>query len=384
MEIFIPHKTVSLIRSSYSKATAFVSFNLLLIINLVVSGMMITKSRGESTGTVGGIYVFGDSLVDVGNNNYLPLSLLRANLPYNGIDYQDKKPTGRFSNGRNAADFIAEKLELPTAPPYLRRRDNELYLKGVSFASGGAGILNTTNENLIKQTIPMPLQVNQFGRVREGLLKQMGDAGVQEHLSKSLFPIVFGSNDILRYFSEGSEQSKEYLPQQYVDLMVSTLKQLLKGIHGLGARKFLVVAIPPLGCAPKQRLKSKTDACDEEVNNWSKKYNDELTRMLPSLQLELGAFHYTYFDTYGVLLELIQNAAAYGFNNTKGACCGAGRLRAELPCTPLAVFCLNRSAHIFWDIFHPTEAAAHAAIDILFRGSGNYVFPMTIQQLIAL
>jgi phospholipase/lecithinase/hemolysin len=54
------------------------------------------------------IYVFGDSLVDVGNNNYLSLSLVKATLPHYGIDFPTKKPTGRFSNGKNAADLIGK------------------------------------------------------------------------------------------------------------------------------------------------------------------------------------------------------------------------------------------------------------------------------------
>lgn len=60
--------------------------------------------------SVPAIYVFGDSLVDVGNNKHLPLSLLRADLPHNGVDYPGGKPTGRFSNGKNSADFLGNSL----------------------------------------------------------------------------------------------------------------------------------------------------------------------------------------------------------------------------------------------------------------------------------
>ena len=51
------------------------------------------------------IFVFGDSLVDNGNNNRLN-SLARSNyLPY-GIDFDGGQPTGRFSNGKTIVDFI--------------------------------------------------------------------------------------------------------------------------------------------------------------------------------------------------------------------------------------------------------------------------------------
>ncbi|ONI13340.1 LOW QUALITY PROTEIN: hypothetical protein PRUPE_4G216400 [Prunus persica] len=45
--------------------------------------------------------MFDNSLVDVGNNNYL-----KANFPHNGVDLPNKKATGRFGNGKNAADFL--------------------------------------------------------------------------------------------------------------------------------------------------------------------------------------------------------------------------------------------------------------------------------------
>ncbi|KAL3655301.1 hypothetical protein CASFOL_001087 [Castilleja foliolosa] len=43
-------------------------------------------------------FIFGDSLSDVGNNNYLSKSLARASLPWYGIDFGDGLPNGRFSN----------------------------------------------------------------------------------------------------------------------------------------------------------------------------------------------------------------------------------------------------------------------------------------------
>ncbi|EYU27351.1 hypothetical protein ABFS82_13G167500 [Erythranthe guttata] len=339
-------------------------------------------SKADQT-VVPAMYVFGDSLVDVGNNNYLPLSVIKADFPYNGIDFPGHKPTGRFSNGKNAADIIAEKLGVTTPPPYLSKPNN-VFLKGVSFASGGAGIFNTTGESLIKHTIPMAHQVGHFSSVRQILVKAMGSSNaVQEHFSKSFFPIVIGSNDIINYFTTGSDLSEKNSPQQHVTLMVSTLKELLKGIYGLGGRKFLVIGVAPIGCAPKQRYKNTTNECNNQVNYWSKKYNEELTQMLPALKSELKDFHYTYFDVYRVFVNFIESPAAYGFSETKAACCGLGRLRAKIPCTPLSQYCSNRSAHLFWDIYHPTEAAARIFIDMLFAGSPDYVSPITLKQLIA-
>ena len=51
------------------------------------------------------IFIFGDSTVDPGNNDYVK-TLFRSNfLPY-GIDFPNHTPTGRFTNGRLPTDFI--------------------------------------------------------------------------------------------------------------------------------------------------------------------------------------------------------------------------------------------------------------------------------------
>lgn len=64
--------------------------------------------------------------------------------------------------------------------------------------------------------------------VHDQLANKLGPDEAQAHVSKSLFVVVIGSNDLFSYFSKSSKVSSEYTPQQYVELMVSTLKGLLK------------------------------------------------------------------------------------------------------------------------------------------------------------
>jgi hypothetical protein len=51
------------------------------------------------------ILVFGDSSVDPGNNNILQTTM-KGNFPPYGKDFFNARPTGRFSDGRLATDFI--------------------------------------------------------------------------------------------------------------------------------------------------------------------------------------------------------------------------------------------------------------------------------------
>ncbi|CAI9295266.1 unnamed protein product [Lactuca saligna] len=350
-----------------------------LVCFLVFIGLRISVCKAQAAAPA--VYMFGDSLVDVGNNNHLPLSIAKADFPHNGIDFVDGKPTGRFSNGMNAADFLAKKMGLPTSPPYLSLiGDATLPITGVSFASGGCGVLNSTGEKF-KQSISFAQQVEYFSLVNDHLVRRLGPSGAQVHLSKSLFAIVIGSNDLFAYFKTSSTVSIKYTPQQYLDLMVSTFKGLLKMLYELGARKVLVTGVGAIGCSPIQRKQNKTGGCNVGLNYWSVKYNDGLKTMLQEMKSELG-MNYAYFDIYNVMVNLFQEPETYGFTEIKKACCGFGNLNADVPCIPLSSYCLNRRSHVFWDLYHPTEAVSSMFTDILYSGSQQYMIPMNVEQLL--
>lgn len=132
-------------------------------------------------------FVFGDSLVEAGNNNYI-VTLSKADYPPNGIDFG--KPTGRYTNGRTIIDIIGTQagtilffflslalnplITLLTesnastgqnlgfkgfTPPYLAPTTaGPVILKGANYASGGGGILNETGKIFVRT----PLFFTQF------------------------------------------------------------------------------------------------------------------------------------------------------------------------------------------------------------------------------
>lgn len=75
-----------------------------LVALALVVAMGITLAPGVEAARA--FFIFGDSLVDNGNNNYLATTA-RADSPPYGIDYPTHRPTGRFSNGLNIPDFIS-------------------------------------------------------------------------------------------------------------------------------------------------------------------------------------------------------------------------------------------------------------------------------------
>ncbi|KFK27114.1 hypothetical protein AALP_AA8G336400 [Arabis alpina] len=341
--------------------------------------------------SIPGLYVFGDSLVDAGNNNHLAISLAKANYPRNGVDFPGGKPTGRFCNGKNAADAIAEKFGLPLPPPYLslkgllkKKKRESASVTGVNFASGGAGIFNGSDETF-KQSIPLSHQVNHWLSIHEEITTQLRPSEAQTHLSKSLFFVVIGSNDLFDYFGSSKLRQKNN-PQQYTQSMADKLKEQLKRVHDTGARRFLVLGVAQIGCTPGNRQKNSTiHECDKEANMWCSLYNEALVKMLQQLKQELqSSMTYTYFDNFKSIHDIISNPARYGFDDVTSACCGRGDLNADFPCFPTSKLCLDRTKYLFWDRYgHPTETAARTIVDLMLTDESQYSSPLTLTQLVS-
>lgn len=76
---------------------------LLLISSSYITSLAQQEARQQNE-LVPAMFIFGDSLIDNGNNNNLP-SLAKANyFPY-GIDFSGG-PSGRFSNGYTIVDEL--------------------------------------------------------------------------------------------------------------------------------------------------------------------------------------------------------------------------------------------------------------------------------------
>jgi hypothetical protein len=73
----------------------------------------------------------------------------------------------------------------------------------------------------------------------------------------------------------------------------------------------------------------------------------------------------------------------YTFTVLDTACCGGGQFGAEYGCNFSAPLCPNRSNHLFWDDYHPTEALSQLAAKIIFGDPSRlYVHPINVQQLV--
>lgn len=73
-----------------------------------------------------------------------------------------------------------------------------------------------------------------------------------------------------------------------------------------------------------------------------------------------------------------------GFTNANSACCYvAGRFGGLIPCGPTSKVCADRSKFVFWDPYHPTDAANSFIAKRLLDGDSSNIWPMNIRQLIS-
>ncbi|CAM8995971.1 unnamed protein product [Rhodiola kirilowii] len=350
-------------------------FTFLFLISLVLK-----RSNAEVALPV---FVFGDSTADVGTNDFLPECQARADVLYNGIDYPSQVPTGRYSNGYNTIDFIAMLMGHQESPlPFLNLSTqvganfSAEILQGVNFASGGSGILFDTGKQFV-QVIPFSQQIDQFTTVYSNISEALGSEAAGDFVKKSIFLFSIGSNDILEYYQFNSSMNYH----TFLIKLVNEYKTYLKKLIDIGARKLGIMSVSVIGCVPRARALNITGGCIDIVNSFAQVFFELLGSMLGELSLECQGLIYSLGDIYKMTDFVLKNPIGFGFTEIKSACCGNGTFNGEAPCNVSAYVCSNRNEHLFWDRFHPSQAAANLTALTLYDGSTIFVSPINFRQL---
>ncbi|OWM65293.1 GDSL esterase/lipase At1g74460-like [Punica granatum] len=317
-------------------------------------------------------FIFGDSLSDVGNNQYLSKSLAKANLPWYGIDFGSGVPNGRFCNGRTVADIIGDTMGLPRPPALLDPSLNEdtILENGVNFASGGGGILNETATYFI-QRFSLYRQIELFIGTQELIREKLGAKAADKFFQESLYVVALGSNDFINNFlMPVSGDSWTYSDDSFVTYLVQTLQAQITLLHSLGARQLLVFGLGPMGCIPLQRVLSTNGECRDRANKLALSFNQVASQMVDDLTSSLPNASFRFGDAYNVVDDLIKNPSKYGFTNSDSPCCSFGRIRPALTCIPASRLCKDRSKYVFWDEYHPSDSANQLIANEMIRKMG--------------
>ncbi|KAI7741172.1 hypothetical protein M8C21_019351 [Ambrosia artemisiifolia] len=310
-----------------------------------------------------GVFVFGDSIFDAGNNNYInTTSLDQSNFPPYGQTYFGF-PTGRFSDGRIIPDFICEHASLPLIPPYLDPMSHAFFHIGANFASAGAGALLQTFQGSV---ISLQTQLRYHKRVEKVLRKMYGNTKANTILSKAVYLFSIGSNDYTSPYliTNSTHFNSSYSNAHLVRIVIGNLTTAIKDLHHRGARKFGFLNLGPLGCSPGLRIilnpSNDSGGCVQSASLLATMHNKALAKSLKILAKQLHGFRYSLYDFHHNLNQRLKHPSRYGYKQGKTACCGTGRFRGTFSCggkRPVKEYwvCENPKEYVFWDSYHLTE-----------------------------
>ncbi|CAL5074788.1 unnamed protein product [Urochloa decumbens] len=339
---------------------------------LAISIAMQLLLRGASADSrVPAVIVFGDSTADTGNNNFIQ-TLLRGNYTPYGRDFAGGVATGRFSNGRLAADFVSQALGLPpTVPAYLDPGHSIHRLaSGVSFASAGSGLDDITAQ--IFSAVTLTQQIQHFKEYKEKLGRAMGDAAASHAIARSLYILSAGGSDLLGNYLLFPIRRYHFTLPEYEAYLAGAAEAAVRAIYGLGARRVRLPGLPPLGCLPLQRAvnPARPGDCNTRHNMVARSFNRRLRAMAWRLNRELPGAQVLYVNQYRLVADMVARPWVYGFENSVRGCCGTGYVETGVLCSlDNALTCEDADKYVFFDAIHPSERAYKIIADAIVHAA---------------
>ncbi|RVW86623.1 GDSL esterase/lipase [Vitis vinifera] len=325
-------------------------FIYLLASFLLPCSCITTSSPTDRGDQIKGMFVFGSSLVDTGNNNFLQTTTRADFLPY-GID---------FPGGPSVDSPMARTLLTHWRPPSPSFHSS-------FFQSCNKGSCNSTWGRLC------------FWRLWHTRYHWLLFGS--ESLSSYLFVVGVGGNDItFNYFLHAINRNISL--QAFTITMTTLLSAQLKKLHSLGGRKFALMSVNPLGYTPMAiQLPSKVYA--NRLNQAARLFNFRLKSLVDEMEAEMPGSQLVLVNTYQIINTIIKNPKAKGFKDTTSPCCEVkSSVSSSILCKRGGEACGNRSSYVFFDGLHPTEAVnAIIASRAYHSNDSDLVYPTNIKHL---
>ncbi len=301
----------------------------------VAAASLLCTSLSEAAPYTG-VYVFGDSLSDVGR-----VSALTGGFPGPAFGYAP----GRFSNGAVAVEALT--LALTGAPLTLAN----------DYAYGGArtGISPFPNTPATPSNPNPPLSDNNSDLLNgTGLLAQtamfQADLGSRRADPNALYVVWAGANDFSQpqvlLNADGTQWSR----------VIGNIETAIGNLAANGAQHFFVPNLPNLGLSPRA-LAAGTQAA-AVTSFYTGQFDLGLAQALTGFDAARADLDITLFDVFGFMNSFVAqvqaNGSYHGISDVTSIC------QTAPGCDP---------AHaLFWDDQHPT-AAAHLELGNAFAAA---------------
>lgn len=273
-----------------------------------------------------GLFVFGDSLSDSGNNAALIGSAPGQVITGNAYVPSQPYALGAYTNGRTWVNSFAAGLGLPaSAAPSL--------LGGGNFAYGGA---KTTVDGSTGNFPPSAnTQLTGTGNIAQPYL-QGYLTGLAAVPATALYVIAIGGNDVRDLsvaVATGAQPPTAIAGAAAA--YAAAVGSMVDALQAKGAQRIVVWDAPNVGKTPAALAGGA--AFSGLATNIAGAFNSALFA-----RMSVEPSSVSVFDVFGITNTIIANPGAFGLTNVTDAC-------GALPgCNP--------SQYLFWDGIHPTSA----------------------------
>ena len=298
---------------------------------VVALSLALTGSLAQA-GPYSAMYVFGDSLSDVGNDALISGTAI----PLKPV-FTDGTSTGRFTNGQNYIDGLAGYLGLSVAPSLAG---------GTNYAYGGARV-NGITPDLV------PLGGKSFSQQIGTYVTSLSAAADPN----ALYVLWIGSNDI----SDGIRARIGGDPTAIGTAVGTTLNAIggaITTLSGLGARHFLVPNLPNLSLTPGIRFAGSSDL-SALAGGVSALFNANLSGLLSASAFT--ALDINTLDVFSAQTDITNDPASYGFTDVSSACYTGEPDGSARPGWGTPTVCADPTGYMYFDYQHPS-AQLHARL----------------------
>lgn len=298
---------------------------------LVLVAALATVGLCGQAAAFTGLYVFGDSLSDSGNN-----ALLIGSAPgqvVTGNTYVPSQPygMGAYSNGQTWVNTFAAGLGLSIAPSLGG---------GGNYAYGGARTVLNGSDVPVLPGFPPSATTQLLGGpsalpYMNGYLTPLASVP-----ATALYVIAIGGNDVrdLSVSVALGTTSPAAVPG-LAAAYATAVGNMVDALQAKGAQNIVVWGAPNVGATPAALTGGPAFA--GLATNISAAFSGALQARVAG---EAGV---TFFNVFNTTSAIVANPGAFGLSNVTDAC------GAVLGCNP--------SQYLFWDGIHPTSAG-HALI----------------------
>lgn len=293
----------------------------------LAAALFALGTAAAQAATFNSLVVFGDSLSDPGNaagltRNPDATSFFPPSPPYNQ----------RFSNGKTAAEYLAESLGATVVPSYTGAANAN------NFATGGA-LTGNGNFNFI---INRPTGLQAYPAIGASGIAQQISAFSPGSINQAntLYMVWGGANDLFLGFAL-AQAGQPVNFNTVVGTALGNLNSDIQALAAKGAQHFFVPNLPDLGLTPFARAQGATFM--GQATALSDAFNLGLSQIITGYR-NAGFDMYTY-DVAGFMRGVVA-APGPNFTNVTDTCLSAGI--AALP---------SCQGYLFFDDVHPTTFA---------------------------